>query len=285
MTLKSSSRNGVTVIWIVAHTAEGSTTKESLYRYFNQQDIMASSHVGIDAEGIADWVDRGRAAWTLRNGNPRSVNAELCGFARWNRAQWLSTDTVDSCKNPRQMIRNLAWWIVREARHFGIPLRKLTVDQVRGRVAAGYIDHDDYTDATQDGTHWDVGENFPWDVLAADIAAIVAPDPNPSEDDMPSLKDLLDERVGEDGDDALLSYRAKPGTFGHFLLGQRQYVRGTNNMAKAMMATIDALAKMVAEKQGHDPDETAAKVHAAVTRALAEGTVDVDITVGSKAVQ
>lgn len=185
MALKSSSRNGTKVIWIVAHTAEGATTKESLFRYFSRADVQASSHVGIDADGIADWVDRDRAAWTLRNGNPRSVNAELCFFAKATRAQWLSTTPVFGCANPRQMIRNLAWWIVREATHLGIPLRKLTVDQVRGRVAAGYIDHDDYTDATGDGTHWDVGDNFPWDVLAADIGEITAPTPPArTEDDM-----------------------------------------------------------------------------------------------------
>lgn len=184
MALKSSSRNGVQVIWIVAHTAEGATVKESLYRYFSRPDVQASSHVGIDADGIADWVSRDRAAWTLRGGNPRSVNAEICFFAKATRAQWLSTETVFGCENPRQMIRNLAAWIVREAGALGIPLRKLTVDQVRGRVAAGYLDHDDYTDATGDGSHWDVGENFPWDVLAADIREITASAPTYSEDDM-----------------------------------------------------------------------------------------------------
>lgn len=119
----------------------------------------------------------------------------------------------------------------------------------------------------------------------AQVAAVAARLRGPKEDDM-SLKDLLDERVGKDGDDALLSYRTRPGTFGHFLLGQRQYVRGTNHLAKGMDAAITALARMVAERQGHDPDETAAKVHAAVTRALAEGTVDVDldVTIGGKEV-
>jgi hypothetical protein len=44
---------------------------------------------------------------------------------------------------------------------------------VRGRAVAGVIDHGDYTDATGDGTHWDVGDGFPWDVLLPRADAIL----------------------------------------------------------------------------------------------------------------
>lgn len=216
MTLKSSSRNGRRVTKIVGHTAEGATTKESLYRYFDQPSVMASSHVGIDAGGVADWVPRSRAAWTLRNGNPYSVNAEICFFAKATRAQWLSTGTVFGCRNPRQMIRNFAAWIVRESRALGIPLHRLSVSEWRaGR--SGYGDHDDYTDATGDGSHWDMGENFPWDVLASDIREIISP----QEDDDMSLDDNLPPIKMADGNEYVFKVR-------DVLHGLAQYIAGNN---------------------------------------------------------
>lgn len=214
MALKSSDRFGAVVSKIVIHTAEGATTKESLYRYFDQPNVQASSHVGIDAGGVADWVPRGRAAWTLRNGNRTSVNAELCGFARWSRQQWLSTRTVDGCKNPRQMIRNTAAWIVREARALGIPLHRLSVTEWR-QGKKGYADHDTYTKATGDGSHWDVGKGFPWDVLAADIKEITTPQ---GEEDV-NLNDKLSPAKMADGKEYAL-------TVGDALHGMVQYIAG-----------------------------------------------------------
>jgi hypothetical protein len=172
MALPSSDRGGTQVIWVVVHTAEGARTKESLYTFFNNNQ-NASSHVGIDANGVSpDWVEpRGRYAWTLLNGNRRSVNAELCGFARWTRAQWLSTGTVDGCPNPRQMVKNTAVWVDRMCRMFNIPVRKLTPAQV-AQGNAGILGHVDYSVGTGDGDHWDPGPNFPWDVLLNDVAAI-----------------------------------------------------------------------------------------------------------------
>lgn len=214
MTLKSSSRNGAKITKIVGHTAEGARTKESLFRYFDQPDVMASSHSGIDADGVAYWVPRARAAWTLRNGNPYSVNAEICGFARWTRAQWLSTGTVDGCKNPRKMIRNFAAWIVGEAKALGIPLHRLSVSEWR-QGNKGYADHDTYTKATGDGSHWDVGKGFPWDVLAVDITALTAP----QKDDEVNLNDKLPPVKMSDGKEYVL-------TVGDALHGMVPYIAG-----------------------------------------------------------
>lgn len=173
----SSSRNGATVRLVVLHTAEGSRTKESLANFFDGND-GASSHVGIDNAGILDMIGRDRAAWTLGSGNPVSVNAEMCAFARWTRAQWLSQDTVDGCANPRQIVRNAAAWARRECDALGIPKRVLTVEQVRAGWA-GICDHNAYNRAYNAGDHTDVGAGFPWDVFAADLNGTT------SEDDMP----------------------------------------------------------------------------------------------------
>jgi hypothetical protein len=165
---KSSARGSRPVIWVAGHTAEGARTARSLASYFYRDDIMASSHTCIDAKEILQIVPYDRAAWTLRGGNPISDNAELCGFAGWTRAQWLSTGTVDGCVNPRQMIRNFARWAKARCVARKIPIRKLSVAQVKAGNA-GIIHHKDYTEATRDGTHWDMGYNFPWDVFMEDL--------------------------------------------------------------------------------------------------------------------
>src|SRR5688572_27967017 len=113
MSYGSSYRGGAVVKLVVLHTAEGARTKESLASFFWNNN-NASSHVGIDAGGILDMVPRHLAAWTLGNGNPTSVNAEICGFARWSRDQWLSTGVVDGCNNPRRMVWLAAQWAKRE---------------------------------------------------------------------------------------------------------------------------------------------------------------------------
>ncbi len=170
MGLPSSSRNGARVIWICLHTAEGARRASDLYNFFNANQ-NASSHVGIDSTGFYDWVDRSRSAWTLLNGNPRSVNAELCGFAKWTREQWLSTGTVDGVVNPRAMVRNAALWAKREAEFYGIPKKYIgTAGVAAGQ--SGIIIHWDYSRGTGDGDHWDLGANFPWDVFFNDMNGV-----------------------------------------------------------------------------------------------------------------
>lgn len=181
MLARSSSRGGATVRWLAVHSTEG------IMRAHDLRDWAAwpgSSHASADASGVlltpADgFVPYERAAWTLRNGNPVSENIELCALARWSRGEWLARPALlEAC----------ARWLAGRSKARGIPLRKLTVAQVR-TGQAGVIDHDDYTDATGDGGHWDVGEQFPWDVvMARAIALATPPQPvQPSGADRPSV--------------------------------------------------------------------------------------------------
>lgn len=168
MTLPSSPRYGFKPIWVTLHTAEGARTVESLYDFFDRNQ-NASSHAGADGYRLSgDWVPDDRAAWTLLNGNPRSLNLEMCGFARWTRGQWLSDGWVDGVWNPRQMIRNAAAWARRKCDNHGVPRRLLTPAEV-GQGHSGIIDHARYTYGTGDGDHTDVGTSFPWDVFFADL--------------------------------------------------------------------------------------------------------------------
>lgn len=277
MTLKSSSRYGVKARVVTLHTAEGARNKESLYSYFNQAHVNASSHVGIDANGVADWISRDRASWTLRNGNGYSVNAELCAFARWTRAQWLSTSPVDGCANPRQIVRNAAAWARRECLALGIPVRILTVAQMRAGEA-GIIDHDTYTDATGDGSHWDVGEGFPWDVFLADIKALGADaggDDDLKSDERSWLHELW---KGYSKEGPMNDFE-----YSKYIVDILLRVRKMDARQAGLEAAIAKLSDAVAANSGQDPVELKAAVKTGVEEALAEGTVNVDVTVQDRA--
>jgi N-acetyl-anhydromuramyl-L-alanine amidase AmpD len=153
-----SSRSGQSVRLVVLHTAEGSLTTTSLGRYFARPDTRASSHVGIDDHGVVQYVPYDRASWTLRSGNKISDNAELCGFAKWNRNQWVA--------DHHQMLEHAARWIRDRCTARRIPIRKLTPGEVAGGHS-GVIGHHDWTLGMHDGTHTDPGPAFPWDVVMA----------------------------------------------------------------------------------------------------------------------
>jgi Rv2525c-like, glycoside hydrolase-like domain len=181
MALKSSPRGTAPVIWVVLHTAEGATSVDNLRNFFADPNTQASCHAGADDTQLSDgWVPYDRAAWTLRNGNPISDNLEMCGFASWTRAQWLEH---------AGMIRNAARWAAGRCQARGIPARRLTVAQVAARNTAGILDHNTYTQATGDGTHWDIGPGFPWDVFLADVARFMNGEP---EDTSMSAADVTD---------------------------------------------------------------------------------------------
>jgi hypothetical protein len=165
---KYSLRGRAPVSLIALHSAEGARTAKALGNYFYRDDVQASSHVGIDAYATLQYVPPQFAAWTLRSGNPISENAELCAFARWTRAQWLSMATVDGCAAPRLIVSRAAAWARSRALARGIPLKRLTPVQV-GQGAWGLIDHHAWTIGKRDGSHTDVGGGFPWDVFLAEV--------------------------------------------------------------------------------------------------------------------
>ncbi len=157
ITDRSSSRNGARVIWIALHTSEGGGTARQLR---DADWWVGSSHAICDntelltpAEGCVPYE---RGSWTLRNGNARSVNIEQIGYAKWTRDYWLTE------RMPQ--LRHTARWVADLAARFRIPLTYIGTQGVRdGRP--GVIQHNDYSQGTGDGTHWDCGPGYPVDVV------------------------------------------------------------------------------------------------------------------------
>lgn len=236
MAYKSSLRGARPVTLVAIHTAEGARTARSLAAYFFREDIFASSHSIIDARGILHIVPFSRASWTLRSGNPISDNLEICGFARWTRQQWLSTGTVDGCVNPRQMLRWVSAWIRLRCAARNIPIRKLSVSQVRAGLA-GVIAHDDWTKAFRDGTHWDPGPGFPWDVVIADASGGGSGDMPLDAADIAKIDKVVNQRCDE-------SVRY----LGHGDIKEAfndPSVRPTNNTIGRVLERLDALEELM----------------------------------------
>jgi len=153
-----SDRGGARVRLIAIHSAEGARTAADLGIYFSRPSVRASSHVGIDDNRIEQYVDYSRYSWTLLNGNAISDNAELCGFARWSRDEWFAH---------QGMLDRAAAWIRERCQARGIPIRKLSPNDIDAGHA-GVIGHADWTySKVGDGDHTDPGPNFPWGYVIA----------------------------------------------------------------------------------------------------------------------
>lgn len=159
-----SSRGGSVPRLIVLHTAEGALTYQALGSYFANPSSGVSSHVGIDdtANTVGEYVSPNGKAWTAANANPVAVQAELCAFAGWYKADW---------EQHPMMLSNTAQWIAEEAARFNIPLVKLSPSeaQTNGR---GVCQHSDL--GPWGGGHWDCGPNFPIDTVLSMAGATPA---------------------------------------------------------------------------------------------------------------
>ena len=156
---------------LVLHTAEGSRSFESLGSFFANPNAEASSQVGIDDERgvIGEYVDQHAASWTQAAYNGCAISAELCGFAEWDRATWLTHHSA--------MLANAREWLAEESAAYGIPLVLLsdTEAQGGGRGVCGHV-----ALGAAGGGHWDPGPGFPWDV-------VLGPAPVPADEEVGSM--------------------------------------------------------------------------------------------------
>lgn len=152
-----SSRGGSGVRLIVLHTAEGSTTIESLGSFFANPSSQVSSHTGIDDKAgvIGEYVRADYKAWTASNANPVAIQTELCAFANWSTQTW---------HQHSNMLSNCAAWIAEEAGRFGIPIVRLSPSQAQGG-GRGVCQHSDL--GSWGGGHHDCGGGFPMDEVLA----------------------------------------------------------------------------------------------------------------------
>ena len=168
-------RAGTKVDLFILHTQEGAGNADSLARFLDNPASQVSYHYTISQASdngvtVCDIVDTDLASWSVLSANNRSINLCFAGSSvSWSRAQWLTQSRA---------IDVAAYLAVQDCRKYGIPLTVIAPPYTAGR--AGITDHAYVTKVLGDGTHTDVGPNFPWDVFAARIAYWANPTPAPT---------------------------------------------------------------------------------------------------------
>jgi N-acetyl-anhydromuramyl-L-alanine amidase AmpD len=115
----------------------------------------SSAHVCADSDSTVRCVRDRDIAWHAPP-NSRSLGIEHDGFAKQTRAQWLDR------KHGRKTLRNSAKVTAKWSAQYGIPVRKLSVAQLRAG-ARGFAGHVDVSQAFGMSSHHDPGPHFPWD--------------------------------------------------------------------------------------------------------------------------
>lgn len=193
-------------LWIVIHTSEGGEltgSAEQLGLFMGTPRTatnLASYQDVFDTDQVIPAVPHNVVSYAAAGGNAQGIHGCFPGKAGQTRDQWLD-------ENSRAMIRQCAAWCIDVALENNIPLTRIySGDLQNGR--RGICDHHQVSLAFKKSTHTDVGPGFPWDVLFADINALLAPPkppptpiPNPEpiitgEDDMGTKTILIDARNG-----------------------------------------------------------------------------------------
>lgn len=144
---------------IVIHTMEAPElvdTAENVAAYFQRRSVQASAHYCIDANSIVQGVRLQDTAWACPGFNASGLQLEHAGYAAQNAGQWDDDYSARMLHRSAQLAADLA-------DDYDIPIRHLSVTQVRNQNPAGFMGHWDATRARIGGnTHTDPGAHFPW---------------------------------------------------------------------------------------------------------------------------
>lgn len=147
---------------VVIHTTEGSehgSSAEDGASYDQRRTDGTSTHYFHDSNSTVQCVRTEDQAHAARaQGNKRGIQHELCADA---------ADTWNDDYH-QAVLRMAAKQCARDAKKWGIPIKKLNPDQVAAGQK-GFCGHADITYAfpEDNGTHTDPGKNFPWSSFLA----------------------------------------------------------------------------------------------------------------------
>jgi len=181
-------------IYIVLHTSEGGETTasaEALSRFMETPRSgtnLASYNCVFDTDRVLPAVPYNVVPYAAGGGNAVGVHGCFPGRAGQTREQWLDDTSF-------AMIGQAARWILDVSDELGIPVRRITWQQVHAGES-GICDHYDISRAFKKSNHTDVGPGFPWDVLFDEIKEIrvehLPPVPDQPEPDRPTINPQKD---------------------------------------------------------------------------------------------
>lgn len=186
----TSSRNGRKVDLFLLHTQEGPGTAQSLANFLCNPASQVSYHYTVSQDGqgnvtVVDVVDTDDQSWSVLSANPRSINLCFAGSrASWSREQWLAIS---------RSIEVAAWLAVQDGTKYGFGTRVLAPPYSAN--PPGISDHKYVTQWLGDGTHTDVGNQFPWDFFAGAVRKYATGAISTGGDDMASVPQEQWDRV------------------------------------------------------------------------------------------
>lgn len=122
----------------------------------NVVPVKASAHYCVDNNSIVQCVKDGDVAWHAAGANHNGIGIEHAGYAKQSRAEWLDAYSTSELKLGAKLCAELC-------AKYGIPIQKVSAEQLKAGGARGICGHADVTKAFG-GTHWDPGAGFPWDL-------------------------------------------------------------------------------------------------------------------------
>jgi N-acetyl-anhydromuramyl-L-alanine amidase AmpD len=159
----SSDRGGTKVDLFLLHTQEGDGNADSLAKYLQGHEVSYHCTISEDFNDhgvtVVDVVDTDQASWSVLSANPRSINLCFAGSkASWSRQQWLQQSKA---------IDVAAYLAAADCKKYNFSPRVMAPPY--NSNPPGISDHRYVTQWLKDGTHTDVGLNFPWDVFEAAV--------------------------------------------------------------------------------------------------------------------
>ena len=187
-------RNGTKIDLFLLHTQEGTGNADSLARWLGGP-VNVSYHYTVSQDPkdqgvtVCDVVDTDYAAWSVLSANNRSINLCFAGSSvNWSREMWMkNSKALDAA----------AWLAVQDCKKYNIPFAVIAPPYTNGR--AGISDHAYVTKVLKDGTHSDVGPNFPWPYFmgkVAEYSGTKPAEPEPPKKQYP--RDFTDRQLLED---------------------------------------------------------------------------------------
>jgi hypothetical protein len=144
---------------IVIHSLEAPPRRGLAYDLaagWLQNAGVSPQHMTDPGETV-DTLRPGIVGYHCGNGNQQSVGLEVTGYAGWSKDQWLDPTAFAA-------VRLDAKQGAAVAKHYGIPMRWLSLAQIRNGER-GFCTHNDISLTLGGTNHWDPGPNFPYGIF------------------------------------------------------------------------------------------------------------------------